>query len=171
MSEEDPLDDLQFLRRVQQLMHNERVLETFSIFDVDGSGSIDSKELRSLVQMVMPNPSPKLVEEMVSSLDLDNDGSVDLWEFCVAIQKRSEGFSESDLALELDEAFRLFRTDESGNVDEAELRRVMQDAHTGSALTDDEFEHMLADLEKHKLSVRGGMKVKLQDLRGHAAFN
>ena len=80
----------QFMRKVQQLMQNERVVEVFSIFDVDGSGAISSKELRPLVQMAVRNPSPELVDDMVASLDINKDGEVDLWEFCVAMQKRAQ---------------------------------------------------------------------------------
>jgi len=164
---DDVLDDPQFLRRVQLLMGNDRVIETFSIFDVDGSGSIEAKELRPLVQMVVPNPNPKIVEDMVASLDINQDGEVDLWEFCVAIQKRSEGLSEADLALEIDEAFRLFDDNGDGWVDEAELRRIMQDPHTGSSLSEDEFMFFLDDLERHQMFIRNGGKLKLAVLRQH----
>jgi Ca2+-binding EF-hand superfamily protein len=95
------------------------------------------------------------------------DGEVDLWEFCVAIQKRSEGLSEADLALEIDEAFRLFDDNGDGWVDEAELRRIMQDPHTGSSLSEDEFMFFLDDLERHQMFIRNGGKLKLAVLRQH----
>ena len=44
-------------------------------WQVDGSGSIEAKELRPLVQMVVPNPNPKIVEDMVASLDINQVSS------------------------------------------------------------------------------------------------
>ena len=58
----------------------QRIIDTFAIFDVDGSGTIDSKELEGLIQMIIPNPHPMLVQEMVAELDTNKDGEVDLWE-------------------------------------------------------------------------------------------
>ena len=63
----DVMDDVNFLRRVQQLMQNERIVETFSIFDVDHSGAINSSELTALVQMVEPQATPQMIDEMVSA--------------------------------------------------------------------------------------------------------
>ena len=157
----------QFLKRVQKLMQHERVVETFSIFDVDGSGSIDAKELRPVVEMVMPNHDQVVLDEMVASLDINKDGEVDLWEFCVAIQKRTEGISEADMKMEMDEAFNLFNSSEfgglgDGSVGEEQIRRIMQcAAGTRKQLTDDELESMLVELDKSNLSVRNGATIKL----------
>lgn len=176
-AEKDALDDAEFLKRVQKLMQHERVVETFSIFDVDGSGSIDAKELRPVVEMVMPNHDQVVLDEMVASLDINKDGEVDLWEFCVAIQKRTEGISEADMKMEMDEAFNLFNSSEfgglgDGSVGEEQIRRIMQcAAGTRKQLTDDELESMLVELDKSNLSVRNGATIKLSDLRRHAAFN
>ena len=64
------------------------VVDTFCIFDADGSGSIDAKELEGLVQMLVPNPTPGLVKDMMRELDSNSDGEIDLWEFCVHMQVR-----------------------------------------------------------------------------------
>ena len=32
--------------------------------------------------MIVPNPNPLLVAEMVRELDIDSDGEIDLWELC-----------------------------------------------------------------------------------------
>merc|ERR1712216_185409 len=140
------------------------------IFDVDGSGTIDSKELEGLIQMIIPNPHPMLVQEMVTELDTNKDGEVDLWEFCVHMQKRTEGITTSDLKMELDAAFQLIQEDADGNVDEAEIKRMMQDPHTGAALTDAELNEFLDDLETRGMGVRGGKKISLRALRLHPCY-
>ena len=47
MTSTDPMEDPEFLKKVFRLMNNEAIVDTFAIFDEDGSGTIDSKEVRS----------------------------------------------------------------------------------------------------------------------------
>ena len=54
--------------QVFRLMNDEKVVDTFAIFDQDGSGSIDAKELEGLVQMLVPNPAPTIVREMIAEV-------------------------------------------------------------------------------------------------------
>mmetsp|Transcript_2014 Transcript_2014/g.5671 ORF Transcript_2014/g.5671 Transcript_2014/m.5671 type:complete len:327 (-) Transcript_2014:738-1718(-) len=172
--EDDPMDDVHFLKRVAKLMQNDRVVETFSIFDKDGSGSIDAKELRPVVTMVLPNYDPALIDEMVEQLDINRDGEVDLWEFCIAIQKRTEGISEADMRMEVDEAFNhCFNPDEvtdltSVSVGEREMRRAMQAC--GKKLSEAEFETLLKDFDVQGIPIRNGAKITLAQLRKHPAF-
>ena len=48
MTSTDPMEDPEFLKKVFRLMNNEAIVDTFAIFDEDGSGTIDSKEVRSV---------------------------------------------------------------------------------------------------------------------------
>ena len=68
-SAKSPMEDPEFLRRVFRLMNDERIVETFSIFDADASGTISAQELEGLIQMLMPNPLPTLVKEIAAELD------------------------------------------------------------------------------------------------------
>lgn len=166
----DPMDDVNFLQRVQALMQHERVVETFSIFDVDSSGTIDAKELRPVVTMVAPNLNEDAIAEMVASLDLNKDGEVDLWEFCVAIQRRTEGISVEDMRMELDEAFNQFDGNDDQEISEQEIRAVMTNPHTKHPLTEKEFQDMLTDLDQHGMSVRNGARIPKSLFRTHPAF-
>ena len=169
----DALDDPGFLKRVGLLMQDERVVETFSVFDSDGSGAISINELRPLVHMMMPSANAMVVEEMVKNLDINLDGEVDLWEFCIAIQKRNESApvaSAADIKAEIDAAFELFGTGPDATIGEAELRSVMQDPVSKSTLSNEEFSDMLADLDRFGMSVKDGRRVRLQDLRMHPSF-
>ena len=166
-----PLDDPDFLRKVFALMNDPKVVDTFSIFDKDGSGAIDAKELEGLVQMLAPNPAPTIVKEMMRELDMDSDGEIDLWEFCVHMQKRTEGLTKADLQAEIEFAFGLFEPDKTGCIDEAELRRVLQNPHTGAALAEEELQALIQDLDKLGcgFSANGG-RVSLHVLRQHPCF-
>jgi len=165
-----PLEDPEFLQRVVRLMSDEHMVDTFAIFDADGSGSISSTELEGLVKMLVPNPSPHIVQEMVRELDMNSDGEIDLWEFCVHMQKRSEGLTRIDLESELDAAFGLFERDANGDIGERELRRLLMDTSTSAALREDELQAMLDDLASRGLDVRGGRRISLRSLRQHPCY-
>jgi calmodulin len=49
----------------------------FKIFDKDGSGKIDAKELKNAMKSLGNQMSDKEVEEMLAVADLDADGKVD----------------------------------------------------------------------------------------------
>jgi calmodulin len=167
----DPLEDPDFLRKVFRLMNDETVVDTFAIFDQDGSGTISSKELEGLVQMLVPNPSPTIVSEMIRELDMDSDGEIDLWEFCVHMQKRTEGMTKADIDAELDYAFGLFEPGPDGCLDEAELRRVLQNPHTGAALEEAELQDMLAELNASGCGpAQNGGRIPFRKLRHHQCF-
>lgn len=179
--EREPMDDPEFLARVQSLMKEERIVETFSIFDIDGSGAIDAHELRPMVEKAAlargEAIDPDIVDDMVKSLDLNKDGEVDLWEFCVAYQKKVEGISLKDKNEEMDLAFNLIlNTRGDGRIGEEELRRAFtrmgeptpkpeslreKSARKAGMLSEEDFQSLLADLDKWNLSVRNGQTVSL----------
>tara|TARA_B100000780_G_scaffold90251_1_gene62347 strand:+ start:226 stop:438 length:213 start_codon:yes stop_codon:yes gene_type:complete len=52
------------------------------------------------------------LETMLVELDINGDGGVDLWEFCVYLQKGRDTRAEDESNWELDQAFQLFGPDE-----------------------------------------------------------
>jgi len=151
------------------MMNDDRTIDTFAIFDEDGSGSISVKELKGLVEMLVPNPLPTLVAEMIAELDINRDGEVDLWEFCVHMQKRAEGITRTDLEQEVDMAFKLFNADADGQTSEEILRRVMTNASTGVGLSDGEFQELLDDLSSRGIRRADGA-IDLRALRAHPCY-
>lgn len=165
----NPMEDPEFVRKVFRMMNDDRTIDTFAIFDEDGSGSISVKELKGLVEMLVPNPLPTLVAEMIAELDINRDGEVDLWEFCVHMQKRAEGITLTDLEQEVDMAFKLFSADAAGHASEEELRRVMTNAGTGVGLSAGEFEDLLNDLSNRGIRRADGA-IDLRALRAHPCY-
>lgn len=65
--------------------NEDHLREAFRIFDADGSGTIDSSELRKTITAVMGSTKDHIseseLEEMMRDADLDGDGVVDYDEF------------------------------------------------------------------------------------------
>ncbi|KAL1524745.1 hypothetical protein AB1Y20_019628 [Prymnesium parvum] len=162
----DPLDDPDFIRRVGARMQDRKVLKTFYLFDEDGSGSVSTDELEHVVAILHPFPTPETIREMVEALDIDNDGEVDIFEFCVHLQKKTEGIERHDVEAEMDMAFSIFNLDSDERVSIYELRRWLTHSGIGVPLSDEEF-LMFA----HEMGFRDGVEsVPYKDLRGHPCW-
>lgn len=163
---EEKLKDPEFLQRVVKMMNDRNTCEVFGRFDTDGSGSVSVEELAELVALLQPHNTKHDIERMMGQLDMNHDGVVDLWEFCVYLTLERERTSAEDAAYEVDLAFQLFDTDQAGRVSSDELRRWFTLVATGTALTDDEFDDMLRDL-----GIREGGSIALEQLRKHPSFS
>ena len=60
----------------------EEFREAFNLFDLDGGGDIDSKELGTVMRSLGQNPSDEELREMISEVDDDGSGSIEFEEFC-----------------------------------------------------------------------------------------
>jgi len=68
----------------------------FKIGDVDGSGALDSVELRNLLRKSGFKFSDEAIQDLMISADTNHDGLIQFDEFCVAIKGlQSGGFSSS----------------------------------------------------------------------------
>jgi len=59
----------------------QEIREAFDLFDTDGSGTIDAKELKVAMRALGFEPKKDEVKKMVNDLDRDGDGTVDFQEF------------------------------------------------------------------------------------------
>ena len=55
----------------------------FAEFDVDGSGELDSKELKRALQSLGFEPKKAQIRQMILDVDEDGSGTLDLQEFWV----------------------------------------------------------------------------------------
>lgn len=110
--------------------------EAFAIFDANGDGTIEAKELREVMRSLGQNPSKKEIKEMISSVDGDDNGAIDFDEFLVLMKSRPK-----DPDQELRNAFKVFDTDNSGSISRSELKNLM--INLGQSLTDNEVDEMM----------------------------
>ena len=110
--------------------------EAFQIFDRDGNGKIDTDEVRTILEKRNGTLTDTDVALMIQSVDLDKDGELDFEEFVLMMVKAQ------DPSTDYIEAFKVFDTDNSGFIDEHELKAALEKA--GGKYSDEEIKEMIA---------------------------
>lgn len=118
----------------------EELREAFNLFDADGSGTIDAKELRTAMESLGYKDKNKMVYQMIENIkgdEIDFDAFLDLM---------TAKISDSDSREDIDKVFRLFDDDDSGTITLANLQRVAREL--GESLSTEELKEMIdrADL-------------------------
>ena len=168
-------------RKIQAMRMKKEQLElfrdTFVIFDKDGDGTIDSKELSTVLKSMGYNPTIEEIKEMVEDVDSDGSGSIEFLEFLLLM-----GGILKDVPTDLDlrDAFTgelflsdaklliapvtilldflirktlfislvVFDKDRSGFASSSEIKAVM--ANLGVHFTDDEMQEMMLEVGEAK---------------------
>ncbi|XP_023326248.1 calmodulin isoform X2 [Eurytemora carolleeae] len=96
--------------------------DTFVIFDKDGDGTIDTKELSTVLKSMGYNPTIEEIRDMVDQVDNDASGSIEFLEFLLLMGNiMRDQPSEADLR----DVFTVFDKDRSGFVSSSEIKLVM----------------------------------------------
>ncbi|CAL4084315.1 unnamed protein product, partial [Meganyctiphanes norvegica] len=124
------------LAEVKQYFSMEKIAElknTFSMIDKNNDGTITTKELGSFFYSFGENPTEAELQEILSGVDTDDNGSVDFPEFLMALAKHVEDTDSLSVSEEdMKEAFREFDTDGDGFISRSELKEAIK------TLTDEE---------------------------------
>ena len=112
----------------------EEIKEAFDLFDTDGSGSIDPKELRAAMQSLGFEAKNQTIYQMITDLDKNKSGNIDFEEFLDMMTAR---MSDKDTREDINKVFRLFDDDTSGSITIRNLRRVAREL--GETMTDEEL--------------------------------
>ena len=64
------------------------IKEIFDYFDKDGSGEIDSDELKDCLKCLGENVVDEEVNDMIAAMDIDGDGTISFVEFLKEMKKR-----------------------------------------------------------------------------------
>ncbi|XP_002733157.1 calmodulin-like isoform X2 [Saccoglossus kowalevskii] len=114
--------------------------EAFSLFDIDGDGTINAKELGTVLRSLGQNPTDKEVEEMIEEVDVDGSGSIEFPEFLMMMAGK---FNETTTDKDLNDAFKIFDTENTGFISVDELKHLM--TTMGERLSEEEMDEMVAD--------------------------
>ena len=121
----------------------QEIREAFDLFDTDGSGTIDAKELKVAMRALGFEPKKEEIKKMISDIDKDGSGTIDFSEF---LEMMTAKMSERDSREEILKAFRLFDDDETGKISFRNLKRVAKEL--GENMTDEELQEMIDEADR-----------------------
>ena len=121
----------------------QEIKEAFDLFDTDGSGSIDQKELKVAMRALGFEPKREEIKKLITEVDKDGSGVIDFPEF---LDMMTAKMAERDPREEMLKAFRLFDDDETGKISFKNLKRVAKEL--GENMTDDEIAEMIEEADR-----------------------
>ncbi|OAY66029.1 Caltractin [Ananas comosus] len=93
--------------RISQQKRQE-IKEAFDLFDIDGSGTIDGKELNVAMRALGFEMTEEQINQMIADVDKDGSGAIDFDEFVYMMTTK---IGEKDTREELMKAFRIIDQD------------------------------------------------------------
>ncbi|KAL7472577.1 hypothetical protein ACHAXS_012946 [Conticribra weissflogii] len=116
----------------------EELRQAFDLFDTDGSGTIDPKELRAAMQSLGFEAKNQTIYQMIQDIDKDGTGEIEFDEFLDLMTSRLAG---SDTKEDIQKIFELFDDDKTGYISLQNLKRVAHEL--GETMNDSELLEMI----------------------------
>merc|ERR1712084_212335 len=111
----------------------QEIREAFDLFDTDGSGTIDAKELKVAMRALGLDAKKDEIRRMINDFN----------EFLNMMTAR---MGDRDSREEIIKVFRLFDDDETGKISFKNLKRVAQEL--GENMTDEELQEMIDEADR-----------------------
>lgn len=127
---------------------------------LDGDGTIDAKELGTVMRSLGQNPTEQQIQDMLNEVDSDGSGSIEFPEFLLLMALHTNQDMTEE---EMREAFRVFDKDGDGNIPEAELRNILMSL--GSDATEEEIEELMreGDTDGTGCFTYGGSMIRMKN--------
>ncbi|XP_066935478.1 neo-calmodulin-like isoform X3 [Clytia hemisphaerica] len=140
VEEKPAIDEDEWKRRV-----NEDLVESFSIFDIDGDGEISISELMSVMASVGNDISAEDAEDIFDVVDSNGDGKISFDEFKECMyEKMSQQTVDEDLI----GAFEIFDEDKDGYISPTEIQLLFK--KLGELISTDEAVEIMKDCDLNK---------------------
>ncbi|KAH8740778.1 centrin [Cryptosporidium ryanae] len=116
----------------------EEIRKTFNLFDTDGSGTIDPKEMKAAMQSLGFESQNPTMYQLIADLDREGSSAIDFEEFLDAIASK---LGDKDSREGIQKIFAMFDDDKTGTITLKNLKRVAHEL--GETMTDDELREMI----------------------------
>merc|ERR1711998_428341 len=111
--------------------------EAFQLFDIDGSGTIDAKELGTAMRALGMEASKEETRKMIEDIDKDGSGTIDFEEFLAMMTARVGDSQSREEQLKI---FKLFTDEGKDVIDFASIKRVAGDL--GENMSDEDLQEL-----------------------------
>ncbi|OMJ84157.1 hypothetical protein SteCoe_14783 [Stentor coeruleus] len=112
----------------------EEIKEAFDLFDSDGSGTVEPRELKSAMVSLGFEAKNATLFHVVSELDKDGSGAIDFEEF---LGMMSSQMTDHDSREDIRAIFTLFDIDKTGYINIKNLKKIARDL--GETCDDEEL--------------------------------
>ncbi|KAI6224573.1 Calmodulin-like protein 3 [Aphelenchoides besseyi] len=116
--------------------------QAFKLFDKDGNGTMNIKELGVAMRTLGLNPTEEELLNIVNEYDADQNGKIDFGEFCKMMKATNKETDESLIRL----AFKVFDKDGNGYITAQEFKHFM--TTMGEKFSVEEVDEIIKEIDK-----------------------
>ncbi|CAI6371684.1 unnamed protein product [Macrosiphum euphorbiae] len=119
------------------------IREAFELFNVDGSGSIETKELKVAMRALGFEPKKEEIKRMLLNINKQHTGVITYDDFVTLMSIK---MADKDSREEIIKAFKLFDDNCTGKITFSNLKRIAQEL--GENIADEELQEMIDEADK-----------------------
>lgn len=116
--------------------------QAFKMFDKDGNGTMNIKELGVAMRTLGLNPTEEELLNMVNEYDVDGNGKIDFFEFCKMMKEMNKETDQELIRL----AFKVFDKDGNGYITAQEFKHFM--TTMGEKFSEEEVDEIIKEVDK-----------------------